>query len=117
MDVHHGGAASQNARRLRRMPCGYSRRTSELSPTPGVTDTGERRARKLARGVRWGEVGKVPSWQLAGPLPNFLLGFAGPKEEAEEIKTQLRAFLGDTLKLELSEEKTLVTHATTEAAH
>jgi group II intron reverse transcriptase/maturase len=47
---------------------------------------------------------------------DFLLGFAGPKEEAEEIKRQLRDFLRDHLKLELSEAKTLITHARTEAA-
>ncbi|HEY4385605.1 MAG TPA: reverse transcriptase domain-containing protein [Ktedonobacteraceae bacterium] len=45
-----------------------------------------------------------------------LLGFAGPKKEAEEIKQKLRAFLRDTLKLELSQEKTLITHATTTPA-
>src|SRR5206468_2509428 len=45
-----------------------------------------------------------------------LFGFAGPKAEAEEIKRQLKEFLQDTLKLELSEEKTLITHAKTEAA-
>jgi Type II intron maturase len=55
--------------------------------------------------------------KLAGGLPYFCLGFIGPKAEAEEIKAHLRAFLGDTLHLELSEEKTLITHATTEAAH
>ena len=45
-----------------------------------------------------------------------LFGFAGPKVEAEEIKQQLKEFLQDILKLELSEEKTLITHAKTEAA-
>ena len=45
-----------------------------------------------------------------------LLGFTGPKAEAEEIKTRLAAFLRDDLKLELSEEKTLITHARTQAA-
>jgi hypothetical protein len=45
-----------------------------------------------------------------------LLGFVGPKEEAEEIKGCLSAFLRETLKLELSQEKTLITHATTGAA-
>jgi group II intron reverse transcriptase/maturase len=47
---------------------------------------------------------------------DFLLGFAGPKAEAEGIKRQLAAFLRNELKLELSEEKTLVTHARTKAA-
>lgn len=47
---------------------------------------------------------------------DFLLGFTGPRAEAEEIKRQLATFLRDTLKLELSETKTLITHARTEAA-
>lgn len=47
---------------------------------------------------------------------DFLLGFDGPKEEAREIKEHLRRFLRDTLKLELSGEKTLITHAATERA-
>src|SRR5436305_13098994 len=47
---------------------------------------------------------------------DFLLGFNGPKSEAEEIKQQLKKFLQEELKLELSEEKTLITHAVSEAA-
>jgi group II intron reverse transcriptase/maturase len=47
---------------------------------------------------------------------DFLLGFIGPKEEATEIKDELKRFLKDTLQLELSEEKTLITHALTEKA-
>jgi group II intron reverse transcriptase/maturase len=47
---------------------------------------------------------------------DFCLGFAGPKAEAEEIKRQLGGFLQDVLKLELSQEKTLITHAHTQAA-
>ena len=45
-----------------------------------------------------------------------LLGFAGTKAEAEQIKARLGRFVRDDLKLELSEEKTLVTHARTGAA-
>jgi hypothetical protein len=45
-----------------------------------------------------------------------LLGFIGPKSEAEAIKQQLKTFLREQLKLELSEEKTLITHARSEAA-
>jgi group II intron reverse transcriptase/maturase len=45
-----------------------------------------------------------------------LLGFTGPKAEAEEIKEQLAQFLRDELALELSQEKTLITHARTRAA-
>src|ERR1700761_4397656 len=47
---------------------------------------------------------------------DFLLGFAGPKREAEEIKERLRLFLRDELKLSLSPEKTLITHARTQKA-
>jgi group II intron reverse transcriptase/maturase len=47
---------------------------------------------------------------------DILLGFIGPKEEAEEIKRRLAQFLRDDLKLELSETKTLITHARTGAA-
>jgi len=42
-----------------------------------------------------------------------LLGFIGPKVEAEEIKQRLAKFLLDELKLDMSQEKTLVTHAKT----
>jgi hypothetical protein len=45
-----------------------------------------------------------------------LIGFAGPKAEAEEIKQRLAHFLRDELKLEMSQEKTLITHAKTGAA-
>ena len=45
-----------------------------------------------------------------------MLGFAGPKAEAEEIKEQLAAFLRGELALELSADKTLITHARTQAA-
>jgi group II intron reverse transcriptase/maturase len=47
---------------------------------------------------------------------DILLGFSGPREEAEQIKQQLQSFLQETLRLELSQEKTLITHARTDAA-
>jgi len=47
---------------------------------------------------------------------DFLLGFAGPKKEAEEIRERLGEWLGATLKLTLSKEKTLITHASEEKA-
>ncbi|MFI9276287.1 reverse transcriptase domain-containing protein [Kitasatospora sp. NPDC052896] len=47
---------------------------------------------------------------------DHLLGFTGPKAEAEQIKRRLAEFLRDELKLELSQEKTLITHARTRAA-
>jgi len=47
---------------------------------------------------------------------DFLLGFVGPKEEATEIRDRLSEFLLDKLKLTLSAEKTLITHACDEKA-
>jgi hypothetical protein len=47
---------------------------------------------------------------------DHLLGFTGPKAEAEEIKQRLATFLREDLKLELSPDKTLITHARTRAA-
>jgi group II intron reverse transcriptase/maturase len=47
---------------------------------------------------------------------DFLLGYSGPRHEAEAIKEEIRGFLRTTLQLELSESKTLITHARTEAA-
>lgn len=47
---------------------------------------------------------------------DFLLGFSGPRSEAEGIKQRLGEFLHDALKLELSEAKTLITHGRSQAA-
>jgi group II intron reverse transcriptase/maturase len=48
---------------------------------------------------------------------DFILGFTGTRAEAQEIKQQLTTFLRDKLKLELSIEKTLITHARNDRAH
>jgi len=48
---------------------------------------------------------------------DFLLGFVGTKAEAEDIKRHLATFLRDDLALELSDAKTLITHARDERAH
>jgi len=47
---------------------------------------------------------------------DHLLGFTGPRAEAEEIKQRLAVFLREDLALELSPDKTLITHARTGAA-
>jgi hypothetical protein len=72
------------------------------------------------------EMRKLPSIDTTDPgycrlryiryADDFLLGFAGTHEEAETIKTDLEAYLRVTLKLPLSAEKTLITHARTEKA-
>lgn len=47
---------------------------------------------------------------------DFILGFTGSKAEAKDIKKQIGDFLNIKLHLELSQEKTLITHATEESA-
>ena len=47
---------------------------------------------------------------------DFILGFTGSKAEAKDIKKQIGDFLNTKLSLELSQEKTLITHATGESA-
>lgn len=78
-------------------------------------------ARRLSR-----EAQKIPSCDPHDPnfrrlwytryADDFLLGLVGTKAEAVEIKQKLAAFLRSELKLELSDEKTLVTHARDEMA-
>ncbi|MGP2436839.1 reverse transcriptase/maturase family protein [Streptomyces sp. JW3] len=47
---------------------------------------------------------------------DHILGFIGPKAEAETIKQRLAEFLHDDLKLELNQDKTLITHGRTQSA-
>jgi len=47
---------------------------------------------------------------------DHIVGFIGPKAEAEEIKAKLAKFLRETLGLELSQQKTLITHARSQHA-
>lgn len=47
---------------------------------------------------------------------DWLLSFTGPRQEAEQIKADIGAFLHEQLKLELSPTKTLITHGRTQAA-
>ena len=78
-------------------------------------------ARDLAKQLR-----ALPSKDPADPgyrrlryiryADDHILGFTGPKGEAEDIKARLAAFLRDTLGLELNQDKTLITHARTQRA-
>ncbi len=43
---------------------------------------------------------------------DFIMGFIGPKSEAIDIKNKMAEYLEKELKLQLSEEKTLITHVT-----
>jgi len=47
---------------------------------------------------------------------DFMLGFIGPKVEAEAIKAEIGTFLHNRLKLTMHPEKTLITHAKTQQA-
>jgi hypothetical protein len=51
--------------------------------------------------------------RYTGYADDTLLGFAGPKVEAEAIKKRLAEFLREELKLNLAQDKTLITHART----
>jgi hypothetical protein len=42
---------------------------------------------------------------------DFLIGILGSKKDASKIKQEITEFLNDNLKLELSQEKTLITHS------
>ncbi len=42
---------------------------------------------------------------------DFIIGVKGDKADCERIKQQLSDFIGQTLKMELSEQKTLITHS------
>ncbi len=54
--------------------------------------------------------------QYARYADDHILGFTGPKAEAEEIKARLARFLRETLGLELNQQKTLITHARSKPA-
>jgi len=47
---------------------------------------------------------------------DFLIGFTGSKADAKEIKAEMHDFLKNEINLELSEEKTLITNASSQAA-
>jgi group II intron reverse transcriptase/maturase len=92
------GKAKYLARTGRTTEAAAQRKVRRTLPSIDPSDPGYRRLRYL----RYAD--------------DFLLGFNGPRHEAEEITRQLRAFLRDSLKLDLSEAKTLITHARTTPA-
>jgi hypothetical protein len=85
-----------------------------------------RRGDRLAVAALRRKMRSIPSKDTADPgfrrlryvryCDDHLLGFTGPKAEAQEIKTRLATFLREELNLELSQAKTLITHARTGAA-
>jgi group II intron reverse transcriptase/maturase len=104
-------------------------RGDRRKPNP-TYDRLQEQARYLGRTGRRAEAAarrkaarRLPSQQTDDPAyrrlryiryaDDFLLGFAGPRMEAEAITDQLRTFLRDELELTLSTEKTAITHART----
>lgn len=97
----------------------YNRYNAEIAKCYAVGDTETARKLKIQRR-------NVPSvdthddnyrrLRYVRYADDFILGFTGPKSEAEEIKTEIGKFLSNELKLTLSAEKTLITHAGTKAA-
>jgi len=101
-------------------------------PNPLYVKLRNRKRKLVARG-KYEEAGKflqemkqIPSYDPCDSsfrrlryvryADDFLLGFVGPKAEAEKIKGLIGEYLQNELKLELSETKTLITHAQTEKA-
>ena len=92
----------REARKLRKLgkpdEANRVRRQMQQVPSLDPTDSDYRRLRYIRYADDW------------------LLGFVGPRSEAEEIKGEIAKFLHDHLKLELSATKTLITHARSSAA-
>jgi group II intron reverse transcriptase/maturase len=105
--------------RIRRQDTAYARVRAARDRAHKRGDRAQARAlRQQLRGMPSGNP-RDPGFrrlQYIRYADDTLLGFAGPKAEAEEIKARLAAFLHDDLKLELSADKTLITHARTRAA-
>jgi group II intron reverse transcriptase/maturase len=85
----------------------------------------QRRDRAVARDLVT-QLRSLPSRDPADPgyrrlryiryADDHILGFTGPKAEAEQIKAKLAQFLRETLGLELNQQKTLITHARSQPA-
>jgi len=102
----------------------------KVNPEYGRTRQRRRRARERGDRNQVRELTKLlralPSKDLMDPgyrrlryvryADDELLGFTGPKAEAEEIREELAVFLREHLRLTLNASKTLITHARTRAA-
>jgi group II intron reverse transcriptase/maturase len=104
---------------VRKMNPDYAKVTAAIGKAFRRGDrTAARRLRAQRRGIPRGDV-RDPRYRRLRYIryaDDHLLGFTGPKAEAEQIKARLAAFLRDDLRLELSQGKTLITHARTQAA-
>jgi group II intron reverse transcriptase/maturase len=105
--------------RIRKQDTGYARvRAARDRAHKRGDHASAQELRKQLRGMPSGDP-RDPGFRrlhYARYADDTLLGFTGPRAEAEEIRQRLEAFLHDELKLELSQDKTLITHARTQAA-
>jgi group II intron reverse transcriptase/maturase len=107
---------------------GESRRSNKTYKTL------EQKIRKARAAGEWGKVKEMtaemrsmPSQAINDPgyrrlkyvryADDFLLGFMGPRNEAGDIRDKIQWFLANKLNLELSMDKTLITHSRTEKAN
>ena len=106
---------------------GERRRTN-----PEYRNTANRRVSARRRGDRAAardlekQLRALPSTDPADPgyrrlryvryADDHILGFSGPRAEAEQIKAELARFLREILRLELNQQKTLITHARSQPA-
>ncbi|GHO53761.1 reverse transcriptase/maturase family protein [Ktedonobacter robiniae] len=99
----------------------YTRLSNDLAGLRKCDQAKTRAYRELIKQRR-----KVPSFVPKDPeylrikylryADDWIIGVYGDKRFAQEIKEQVKEFLHTTLKLQLSEEKTCITHARTEEA-
>jgi group II intron reverse transcriptase/maturase len=103
----------------RRENSDYRRLSHQISAARRREDFGEAKRLRQARRKLTSQDPLDPDYRRLRYVryaDDFLLGFIGPKKEAEEIRRRLGEFLERRLKLTLSSEKTLITHAADDKA-
>lgn len=105
-----------------RLTAEYTQICNEMSYTrkriAKATDENEKAAQILKLKQLGAQLRKTPSKSQTDKkivyvryADDFLLGVNGSKEDCQHIKDELSVFICGTLKMELSEEKTLITHS------
>jgi hypothetical protein len=106
-DIGEGGVRSTPARCANATKPGG--KATDMPPRPRCA-----RRTHSDRAIRW--IRATADCGMCATPTIICSGFIGPKAEAEQIKQQIGGFLHDQLKLELSQPKTLITHAATTPA-
>lgn len=110
--------AYTNGDRRRENP-DYRRLSHQISVARRREDFGEAKRLRQARRKLTSQDPLDPDYRRLRYVryaDDFLLGFVGPKNEADEIRRRLGEFLELRLKLTLSTDKTLITHAADDKA-